>query len=125
MALRYTNLPVTYKWPIQFYIAGVDKPETFIAEFNRLPGTRIKEIIDLVKASAKVSDEDEAPFDEIEMLMEILASWDAKDGNGDPIPFEEKILREITVAVPGFPGEVMAAFITSTYKGKVKNSKAP
>ena len=60
MALFYSDLPATYKWPIQFSIAGVAKPMSFTAEFNRLEGSRIKEILAIVKSSAKVSDDEDA-----------------------------------------------------------------
>ena len=118
MALTFSNLPATYTWPISFYVAGIAKPETFTAEFKRLPGSRVKEIVDLVKASTRVDDEDSA-YDEIELLMEFLVGWD------EPTPFGEEIIREVAEAVPSFSGEVIGAYITSVYKGKAKNSKAP
>lgn len=128
MSLNFSNLPATYKWPVQFTIPGVAKQQSFVAEFRRLGGARIKEIISMVKNSTKIrEDEDDEPeYDELEMMLELMENWEAKDDKTDEaIPFGPEILAELIEKLPKFPGEVMAAFISSTYSGKAKNSKAP
>jgi hypothetical protein len=124
MALHFSNLPATYKWGISFNVAGVAKPETFTAEFRRLPGERVKEIVNTVKASARMGDDAENDYDEIDLVMEVMEGWDAKGDDGKEIPFGEEIIRKVASAIPSFPGEVIGAYISSVYRGKEKNSKA-
>jgi hypothetical protein len=122
MALRFTNLTPTYKWPVEFYTPGMPKPQQFIAVFRRLTKERITEIIDTVQEAA--SGDGETP-DDVELMLEVMEGWDAKDDEtGKDVPFDRKTIGEIANAIPALPGAVVEAFIKSTYKAKVKNSKA-
>jgi hypothetical protein len=122
VSLNFSTAPATYRWPISFYIAGVEKPATLIAVYRRLAGTRVKEIIADAKSSIRGEDGEE-PQDEIELVMEIMEDWVADDGK-DPIPFSEATLRNLADQCPKLPGELIGGFISSVYKGKAKNSKA-
>jgi hypothetical protein len=122
MALRFTNLTPTYRWPVEFYTPGLPKPQQFTAIFRRLTKERIKEITDSVQDAAAGGDE---PIDDIELMFEVMEGWDAKDDEtGKDVPFDRKTIAEIANAIPALPGAVVEAFIKSTYKAKAKNLKA-
>lgn len=120
MSLNFSTAPATYRWPISFYIAGVEKPATLTAVYRRLAGARVKEIVADLRGSVM---EGEEQYDEIGLVMEIMEDWIADDGKS-PIPFSEAAVRDIADKCPQLPAELISGFISSTYKGKAKNSKA-
>jgi hypothetical protein len=124
MSLRFTTLPVTYQWPVEFYVAGLPKPQRFNATFRRLTKERITEIVDEVKSASSGDAED--GLDDLGLMFEVMEGWDAKDEDNDNavIPFDRETVEKICNHLPMLPGAVMEAFVHSVYRAKSKNSKA-
>jgi hypothetical protein len=93
----------TFKSPVEFNLPGDGEPivAVFVAEFKRLPQSRIDAI---VTRTEKITDD--------ALVREVLDGWDdeIKDAEGKPLPFTPENLDRV-LEVNGVRKALAAAFV--------------
>lgn len=117
----------TYKWPVSFRVptdGGKYERQSFDAEFNRLPQSRINEIQTEVQARIKAAEKGEAAegdISDISIADEVLAGWDGiVDDEGEEVPYSKTSKAEL-LNVPGLAGSIIEAYFESIAGKKTKN----
>jgi len=117
----------TYKWPVSFRVptdGGKYERQSFDAEFNRLPQSRINEIQTEVQARIKAAEKGEAAegdISDISIADEVLAGWDGiVDDEGEEVPYSKTSKTEL-LNVPGLAGSIIEAYFESIAGKKTKN----
>ena len=117
----------TYKWPVSFRVptdGGKYERQSFDAEFNRLPQSRINEIQTEVQARIKAAEKGEAAegdISDISIADEVLAGWDGiVDDEGEEVPYSKTSKAEL-LNVPGLAGSIIEAYFESIAGKKSKN----
>lgn len=117
----------TYKWPVSFRVptdGGKYERQSFDAEFNRLPQSRINEIQTEVQARIKAAEKGEAAegdISDISIADEVLAGWDGiVDDEGEEVPCSKASKAEL-LNVPGLAGSIIEAYFESIAGKKTKN----
>jgi len=105
----------SYTWPVKYTAAG-DNGKTqssdFLAEFKRLPQSRLDEIYQ--RAQTETID-DEA------FIAEILLGWSGiKDADGQDVPFND-LHRRVLLDLPGMRAAIVDAFFHSIRGAPRKN----
>lgn len=103
----------SYTWPVKFDVpidGGTFRPETFDAEFRRIPQSGFKALLEALKPDA-------------EACREVLIGWKGVIGeDGQEMQYSESA-RDNLLEVPLVAGAIISAFIDSyTGRAKVKNS---
>lgn len=108
-----------YEWPVEYRTpidGGKYKPSAFVAEFKRLPQSRLDEIF-------KGATEDEVDDDAV--LDEVLMGWsDIKDQEGNEFECTDAN-RRILLDLPGMRSTLLRAYFGSIEGAARKNSKRP
>jgi hypothetical protein len=98
--------------------------QSFDAEFNRLPQSRINEIQTEVQARIKAAEKGEAAdgdISDISIADEVLAGWDGiVDDEGEEVPYSKTSKAEL-LNVPGLAGSIIEAYFESIAGKKTKN----
>jgi hypothetical protein len=117
----------TYSWPVPFKVptdGGKYEKQTFDAEFNRLPQSRINEIQTEVQArirSAEKGEAFESDISDISIADEVLAGWaGVVDDEGEEVPFSATSKAQL-LNIPGLAGSIIEAYFESVAGKKLKN----
>lgn len=107
----------SYKWPVTVEIAvdgGRYERAEFVAEFRRLPQSRLDEIAQTLRADGEI-------ITDAALAEEVLAGWDRiKDADGQPIPFTTAN-RAAVLDIPGVRTALVVTFFESVSGGRRKN----
>lgn len=105
----------SYTWPVKYDAprdGGKYDRHEFMAEFKRLPQSRLDEIQKQAKDNA---------VNDGEFLDEILLGWSGiKDEQGEDVPFNEAA-RRIVLDLPGMRAAIVLAFFGSLEGAPRKN----
>jgi hypothetical protein len=122
----------TYTWPLVLIIPNAGKKErhAFDAIYNRLPQSRIDELIELARVTEQinrgrvaVTDEQEEPekFITRDVAREVMAGWnDVVDDKGEPVPFTTSALDQL-LEIPTVADQIVRGFFASIDAAKRKN----
>jgi hypothetical protein len=120
----------TYSWPVPFDMpidGGKFRRESFDAVFNRLPQSKVEEIM---AAEQELRIAYENGTSDLKSLLpivrahaaEVMAGWSGiKDvDGGEDLPFTQSNLEQL-LEVPMMAGAILQAFGASLQKAKTKN----
>ncbi len=111
--------PDRYKWPVKLEIpvdGGKFESAEFVAEFKRLPQSRV----DQIREAARANDLTDA-----QLLDEVWTGWDKiKDPDGRPLDYNEPN-RDLVLEITGARTALVNAWIESVEEGRRKNSPRP
>jgi hypothetical protein len=120
----------TYSWPVSFDMpidGGRFRRETFEAVFNRLPQSRVEEIMAAEQGLRIAYERGTGDLKELLPVVrshaaEVMAGWSGiKDvDGGEDLPFTQSALEQI-LEVPMMAGAILQAYGESLQKAKAKN----
>lgn len=117
-----------YLWPVKFDIAdekGKPKEISFMAEFTRLPQSRIDEVHEEVRQAALASmatDDEEGLITDADLVEEVLVGWRKVMSDGEALVFDDEN-KALVLAISGCRFAIVKSWYASLEAAPVKNSK--
>lgn len=99
--------PATFAATVLISVPGLADPQPLAVEFRNLGADGPRKLAD-TKAQPEV-------------LLEMVASWDAVNDDGQPVPVTVEALAELCNKIPLAPQEIAAGYFAALHEARRKN----
>ena len=120
----------TYTWTVTLGepVNRVNKPESFVGLFNRLPQPRIDAINEEIRQrmiASAAGESVEGMIDDMKLADEVWAGWESgMNRNGQPVEFTESLKQEL-IQKSQFAAAIVASWNESILGGRKKTLRTP